>query len=191
MQISMQLSYSGGFKEAADTVAELEQAGLDLVWVAEVYGFDAASLMGYLAAKTETVQIASGILPIYSRTPTLLAMTAASNVTGELLPIASLVELARRHGAAALIDAAQIAGWIDLDLPRLGADFVAFAGHKGPQAPWGIGGLYVSPRLAWPAPGYCDVGSVDRCALAGLAAFLREHGYERAARQVETDTRSQ
>ena len=77
MQISMQLSYSGGFKEAADTVAELEQAGLDLVWVAEAYGFDGASLMGYLAAKTSTVQIASGILPIYTRTPTLLAMTAA------------------------------------------------------------------------------------------------------------------
>ena len=77
MQISMQLSYSGGFKEAADTVAELERAGLDLVWVAEAYGFDGASLMGYLAAKTETVQIASGILPIYTRTPTLLAMTAA------------------------------------------------------------------------------------------------------------------
>lgn len=77
MQISMQLSYSGGFKKAADTVAELEAAGLDLVWVAEAYGFDGASLMGYLAAKTETVQIASGILPIYSRTPTLIAMTAA------------------------------------------------------------------------------------------------------------------
>ena len=73
----MQLSYSGGFKEAADTVAELERAGLDLVWVAEAYGFDGASLMGYIAAKTETVQIASGILPIYTRTPTLLAMTAA------------------------------------------------------------------------------------------------------------------
>jgi F420-dependent oxidoreductase-like protein len=73
----MQLSYSGGFKEAADTVAELEKAGLDLVWVAEAYGFDGASLMGYLAAKTEKVQIASGILPIYTRTPTLLAMTAA------------------------------------------------------------------------------------------------------------------
>ena len=73
----MQLSYSGGFKEAADTVAELERAGLDLVWVAEAYGFDGASLMGYLAAKTETVQIASGILPIYTRTPTLIAMTAA------------------------------------------------------------------------------------------------------------------
>ena len=50
----MQLSYSGGFKEAADTVAELEQAGLDLVWVAEAYGFDGPSLMGYVAAKTST-----------------------------------------------------------------------------------------------------------------------------------------
>ena len=78
MQISMQLSYSGGFKEAADTVAELERAGLDLVWVAEAYGFDGPSLMGYIAAKTSTVQIASGILPIYTRTPTLLAMTAGA-----------------------------------------------------------------------------------------------------------------
>jgi F420-dependent oxidoreductase-like protein len=77
MQISMQLSYAGGFREAADSVAELENAGLDLVWVAEAYGFDGPSLMGYLAARTERVQIASGILPIYTRTPTLLAMTAA------------------------------------------------------------------------------------------------------------------
>ncbi|MBA3282533.1 MAG: LLM class F420-dependent oxidoreductase [Acidimicrobiia bacterium] len=77
MQISMQLSYAGGFKESARQVAALERAGLDLVWVAEAYGFDGVSLMGYLAASTETVQIASGILPIYTRTPTLLAMTAA------------------------------------------------------------------------------------------------------------------
>ena len=55
----------------------MEKAGLDLVWVAEAYGFDGPSLMGYLAALTDTVQIGSGILPIYTRTPTLLAMTAA------------------------------------------------------------------------------------------------------------------
>ena len=77
MQVSMQMSYAGGFKESAAQVARMEKAGLDLVWVAEAYGFDAPSLMGYLAASTETVQIASGILPIYTRTPTLLAMTAA------------------------------------------------------------------------------------------------------------------
>ena len=77
MKISMQLQYSGGFKESAAHVVELEKAGLDMVWVAEAYGFDAPSLMGYLAAQTETVEIAAGILPIYTRTPTLLAMTAA------------------------------------------------------------------------------------------------------------------
>jgi F420-dependent oxidoreductase-like protein len=77
VQLSMQLPYAGGFKESARQVATLEKAGLDIVWVAEAYGFDAVSLMGYLAAQTETVQIGAGILPIYSRTPTLLAMTAA------------------------------------------------------------------------------------------------------------------
>jgi len=77
VQVTMQLSYAGGFKESAQQVAEFERAGLDLAWVAEAYGFDGVSLMGYLAASTERVQIASGILPIYTRTPTLLAMTAA------------------------------------------------------------------------------------------------------------------
>ncbi len=77
MQIGMQLQYAGGFKESAAQVAAYEKAGLDIVWVAEAYGFDAPSFMGYLAATTERVQIASGILPIYTRTPTLLAMTAA------------------------------------------------------------------------------------------------------------------
>ena len=77
MKISTTLSYAGGFKEAAREVAEMEKAGLDLVWVAEAYGFDSPSLMGYLAALTETVEIGSAILPIYTRTPTLIAMTAA------------------------------------------------------------------------------------------------------------------
>ena len=77
MKISMPLDYSGGFKAGAERVAELEKAGLDLVWVAEAYGFDAPSLMGYIAARTTTVEVAAGILPIYTRTPTLIAQTAA------------------------------------------------------------------------------------------------------------------
>ena len=77
MKISTMLSYAGGFKEAARQVSELEKAGLDLVWVAEAYGFDGPSMMGYLAALTETVEIGAAILPIYTRTPTLIAMTAA------------------------------------------------------------------------------------------------------------------
>jgi F420-dependent oxidoreductase-like protein len=62
---------------AAAHVADLERAGLDLVWVAEPYGFDAPTMLGYLAAVTSTVQLGAGILPIYSRTPALTAMTAA------------------------------------------------------------------------------------------------------------------
>jgi F420-dependent oxidoreductase-like protein len=77
MKISTMLSYSGGFKQAAQQVVEMEKAGLDLVWVAEAYGFDSPSLMGYLAALTEKVEIGAAILPIYTRTPTLIAMTAA------------------------------------------------------------------------------------------------------------------
>jgi F420-dependent oxidoreductase-like protein len=77
MKISTLLGYAGGFRRAAADVADWEKAGLDLVWVAEAYGLDSPSLMGYVAALTERVEIGSAILPIYSRTPTLIAMTAA------------------------------------------------------------------------------------------------------------------
>ena len=69
------LSYAGGFKEAVEQVVELEKAGLDMVWVAEAYSFDAISQVGYLAARTERIEIGSGIVNVYSRTPALMAMT--------------------------------------------------------------------------------------------------------------------
>ena len=77
MRLSMPLTYSGNPKEAVEQVVALEKAGLDTVWVAEAYGFDSPTLMGYLAAKTETIEIGSAILNIYSRTPALIAQTAA------------------------------------------------------------------------------------------------------------------
>jgi F420-dependent oxidoreductase-like protein len=77
MRLSMPLTYSGEPKQAVEQVVALEKAGLDTVWVAEAYGFDSPTLMGYLAAKTETVEIGSAILNIYSRTPALIAQTAA------------------------------------------------------------------------------------------------------------------
>ncbi len=84
MKLSTQLAYSGNPREAADRVAALEQAGLDTVWVAEAYGFDSPTLMGYLAARTERVEIGAAILNVYSRTPGTLAQTAAGldNVSG-------------------------------------------------------------------------------------------------------------
>jgi F420-dependent oxidoreductase-like protein len=69
--------YAGNPRETADQVAALEQAGLDTVWVPEAYGFDSPTLMGYLAAKTERVEIGSAILNIYSRTPSAILQTAA------------------------------------------------------------------------------------------------------------------
>ncbi|MEE2040328.1 LLM class F420-dependent oxidoreductase [Nocardiopsis sp. CT-R113] len=77
MRISMPLQYAGDPKASVDRVVELEKAGLDTVWVAEAYGFDSPTLMGYIAARTETVNIGSAILPMYTRTPALVAMTAA------------------------------------------------------------------------------------------------------------------
>ncbi|MGI8799096.1 MAG: LLM class F420-dependent oxidoreductase [Pseudonocardia sp.] len=77
MQLSVPLSYGADPVQTAADVIAWERAGLDLVWVAEAYSFDAPSMLGYLAAKTERVQIGAGILPIYSRTPALIAQTAA------------------------------------------------------------------------------------------------------------------
>ncbi|MFC4128711.1 LLM class F420-dependent oxidoreductase [Nocardia rhizosphaerae] len=77
MRIGLSINYSGGFKEVAAEVADLERAGLDIVFVPEAYSFDAVSALGFLAARTERVQLASGILQIYTRTPSLTAMTAA------------------------------------------------------------------------------------------------------------------
>ncbi len=84
MKLSMPLVYAGNPRETADQVAGLEKAGLDTIWVAEPYGFDAPTLMGYLAAKTETVEIGAAILNVYSRTPGALLQTAAGldNVSG-------------------------------------------------------------------------------------------------------------
>src|SRR3954466_9362671 len=84
MKLSTLLMYDGNPRSAADQVVALEKAGLDSVWVAEAYGFDSPTLMGYLAAKTRTGQIGSGILNIYSRTPGALLQTAAGldNVSG-------------------------------------------------------------------------------------------------------------
>ncbi len=71
------MSYAGGFKQAVEQVVELEKIGADIALVAEAYSYDAVSQLGYLAAKTSTIELGSGVVPIYTRTPTLLAMTAA------------------------------------------------------------------------------------------------------------------
>jgi F420-dependent oxidoreductase-like protein len=77
VHLSTPLQYDGNPRATADQIAELEQAGLDMVWVAEAYGYDSPTLMGYLAAKTERLQIAAGIINVFSRTPGAILQTAA------------------------------------------------------------------------------------------------------------------
>jgi|TARA_B100001105_G_scaffold44979_1_gene33217 F420-dependent oxidoreductase-like protein len=77
MRITTSLNYATDPQTAAAQARELEAAGVDRIWIPEAYGFDAVSLLGYLAASTSTVELASGILNTYSRTPALLAQTAA------------------------------------------------------------------------------------------------------------------
>lgn len=69
MELSSPLAYAEDPRTAADKAAALESAGLDAVWVAEAYGFDSPTIMGYLAARTERMRIGSAVLNVYSRTP--------------------------------------------------------------------------------------------------------------------------
>ena len=77
MKLATSISYSGDFHADVSRIQELEKAGLDLVWVPEAYTFDAISQVGFLAAKTERVEIGTGIINVFSRTATAIAQTAA------------------------------------------------------------------------------------------------------------------
>jgi F420-dependent oxidoreductase-like protein len=79
MRIALGARPSAGrrLSAAAGELADYEKAGVELFTVPELYGFDAVSRLGYLAACTTRARIASGILQLYTRTPTLIAMTAA------------------------------------------------------------------------------------------------------------------
>lgn len=134
----------------------------------------------------------------------LVAVTGASNVTGEQLPIAELAQLAHAHGAHLLLDAAQTAGLIPINVQELGVDLLVFAGHKAMLGPFGIGGLWAAPSVNFmcptatcevgdkktgemraPFPGFCDLGSVNFPALAGLQAAIDWHAKRTAAQRQQ------
>lgn len=77
MRLGITIDYSDDFNESAAEVTEFERVGADIVTIPEAYSFDAVSRLGYLAAITSRITLASAILPIFSRTPTMVAMTAA------------------------------------------------------------------------------------------------------------------
>jgi cysteine desulfurase family protein len=89
----------------------------------------------------------------------LIAMTHASNVTGALLPVEEVGALARKHGILFLVDAAQTAGEVPIDVEAAEIDFLAFTGHKALFGPPGTGGLYIRDPEALPPLKYGGTGS--------------------------------
>ena len=124
--------------------------------------------------------------------PSAVILNALSNVTGYILPVAEIFLMAKEYGAITVLDAAQAAGLIDLDMPALNADVLCFAGHKTLMGPFGIGGFLIkhgitlkkvltggtgsaSLTLDMPeeAPGRYEASSTNVVAIAGLNASLK------------------
>lgn len=77
----------------------------------------------------------------------LVVCTHSSNLLGSILPIGEISLLCRKHRAILLVDAAQSAGVMPVNVQQLGIDMLAFPGHKGLLGPQGTGGLYIAPEL--------------------------------------------
>ncbi|MFF2017745.1 aminotransferase class V-fold PLP-dependent enzyme [Paenibacillus sp. NPDC058177] len=71
----------------------------------------------------------------------------SSNLLGSILPIGDIGDLAKSHGAIFLVDGAQSAGVLDINVAAMNIDLLAFPGHKGLLGPQGTGGLYIAPHL--------------------------------------------
>jgi selenocysteine lyase/cysteine desulfurase len=91
------------------------------------------------------------------RPAALVAITGASNVTGEMVPLAAVVALAHEHGARVAVDAAQLAPHRSIDMSRLAVDYLAFSGHKC-YAPFGAGVLVGRRDWLDQAPAYLAGG---------------------------------
>ncbi len=90
---------------------------------------------------------AADMLGAFKENTRLVVITHASNVTGTVMPVAEIVASARRAGVKTLVDASQTAGVWPVDISALGADMVAFAGHKGLMGPPGTGVLWVGEGI--------------------------------------------
>lgn len=73
--------------------------------------------------------------------PSCVCMTHISNVTGYILPIEKIAELAKKRGAVVVVDAAQSLGLLPIDMKKIPIDFLAFTGHKNLYGPFGVGGF--------------------------------------------------
>ncbi|AFV11178.1 cysteine desulfurase Csd [Thermacetogenium phaeum DSM 12270] len=77
----------------------------------------------------------------------LVCLLHASNITGTIMPVAEVGRIVRRKGILFMVDAAQSAGVLPVDVEEQNIDLLAFTGHKGLLGPQGTGGLYIRPGL--------------------------------------------
>lgn len=135
-----------------------------------------------------------------------IVITHASNVTGTLMPLAEIGQLAKRKGLRLIVDAAQTAGVFNLDVSFMNIHLLAFPGHKGLYGPTGTGGLYIAeglelvtlkeggtgsmshiPGQPGVLPERYESGTLNSVGISGLAAgvkFVRDEGTEKI-RQYE------
>ena len=85
--------------------------------------------------------------PLFRPNTRAVVCTHASNLTGNMLDIARIAEIAHAHGALLIVDASQTAGTVPIDITALGVDVLCFTGHKGLMGPQGTGGLCVRPSV--------------------------------------------
>ncbi len=78
----------------------------------------------------------------------MIISTHASNVCGTIMPISKISEIAHKNGLLFMVDAAQTAGCLPIDVEKDGIDLMAFSGHKGLMTPMGVGGLYVGDNVS-------------------------------------------
>ena len=76
-----------------------------------------------------------------------IVCTHASNLTGNVLDIVRISEIAHAHGALLIVDASQSAGVIPIDMQKMDIDVLCFTGHKGLMGPQGTGGLCIRPGI--------------------------------------------
>lgn len=130
--------------------------------------------------------------------------THASNLTGNALDVTKIAEIAHRHGALLIVDAAQTAGSFPIDMTGMGIDVLCFTGHKGLLGPQGTGGLCVRPGVELRPlmrggtgvqshdkhqpmhyPTRLEAGTLNGHGIAGLGAavdYLNQQGIEKIYR---------
>ena len=150
--------------------------------------------------KTLEIDLKKTEYVFHEKNPNIVISTVISNVTGYMLPVKNLFEMAKQYHAITIADAAQAAGLIDIDLDEIKADIIGFAGHKTLCGPFGIGGFIIrkdvslkcvltggtgsdSLNLLMPqsAPSRYEAGSENIVAIAGLHAalsWLKSHPHE-------------